>query len=528
MIDNVEVVLNHFYNRNISTREQLLTEVLRVKSLVKTLNTCDVNALGKEKLYETMKKNTESKFGFFPGDRDFFIETFEVCKEIDIVEFTVEIYKNDRMGTVISSPMLADYVCSLLEKREAENVLITDAEKHLASLRDIVERNKDKQFTLTTSSTLMYNLLILAFDKVKNVIKILHQSTYSDFITNDRFGFIFCLPAFAGKLDDLPQKYITTQTDGVAIETTLKLLSDKGTLFVVAPVRLTFASGEFSDLRRFIISNYSVESIIILPEGTFRPFTAIKTYILGISKFQNEMVTISRLDVVDDKFDSVEFYKVAHSELSSHDDWRIEFLLSSDDGVIKRFKDSVINKVKLKEVAEVFRGKSILKKDVQPGKIAVLNISNIEDGEINYTEMELINDDERKVKRYELQDGDLALTCRGTAIKAGVFRKQNNMVIASANVIVIRPSEKILPEYLRIFLESPVGTAMVKSFQRGGAVMNINHNDIAEMDIPLLTTGEQQKLVDLYIDGVGSYKETVKKAEKRWVETKNKIYDSIY
>lgn len=528
MINNVEVVLSHFYNRNISTREQLLTEVLRVKTLVQAFESIDIASWTEEKLFEQMKKNTESKFGYFPGDRDFFAETYELCKNIDIVEFAIEIYRNDRMGTIISSPLFVDYISELLKGRNAENVLITEAEKHISGLREILNGNLDKQFTLTTASPLMYNLLTLAFEEYQNVVKIIHQSIYTDIITEDRFEFIFCLPAFAAKLDEINQKFIASQTDGVAIETTLKLLSSTGALFVVVPVRLTFASGEFSLLRKYINENYSIENITILPEGTFRPYTAVKTNIIGISNLPVNEVSVNKLDVVNDGFENVETYKISQSEFSSHEDWRVELLISANDGVIKRFKDSRINKVKLKEFAEIFRGKSILKKDVQPGKIAVLNISNIEDGEIDYSGMELINDDERKVKRYELQDGDLVLTCRGTAIKTGVFRKQNNMVIASANVIVIRPSEKMLPEYLRIFFESPVGTAMVKSFQRGGAVMNINHNDIAEMDIPLVGVGEQQQLVEEYISELELYKEKIKQAETKWTETKDKIYNSIY
>lgn len=64
----------------------------------------------------------------------------------------------------------------------------------------------------------------------------------------------------------------------------------------------------------------------------------------------------------------------------SHEDWRIEFLLAADDENIQRFKNSNTQKVKLKDVAEVFRGKSILKKDTTLGNVSILNISNIESG----------------------------------------------------------------------------------------------------------------------------------------------------
>lgn len=55
---------------------------------------------------------------------------------------------------------------------------------------------------------------------------------------------------------------------------------------------------------------------------------------------------------------------------------------------IRRYKTSTLERVKLHEVAEVFRGKSILKKDVKPGKIMVLNISNITDTGIDYSNMD--------------------------------------------------------------------------------------------------------------------------------------------
>jgi restriction endonuclease S subunit len=152
----------------------------------------------------------------------------------------------------------------------------------------------------------------------------------------------------------------------------------------------------------------------------------------------------------------------------------------------------------LKEVTEVFRGKSILKKDTSLGSISVLNISNIEDGEINYAEMDTIEEEERKIKRYELSSGDVVLSCRGTAIKSAVFERQDKTIIASANLIVIRPKEVIKGEYIKIFLESPIGLAMIKSFQRGTAIMNINHSDIMEMEIPLIPISEQQEIIDKY------------------------------
>jgi len=236
---------------------------------------------------------------------------------------------------------------------------------------------------------------------------------------------------------------------------------------------------------------------------------------------------LSTLELQQGEFNSAEQKLIATEEFLAHEDWRIELLLADDDENIQRFKKSDIPKVKLKEVVEVFRGKSILKKDTSLGSIAVLNISNIEDGEISYQAMDTIAEEERKIKRYELFTGDVVLSCRGTAIKTAVFEAQDKTIIASANLIVIRPKEKVTGEYIKIFLESPTGLAIIKSFQRGISIMNINYADIMEMEIPLLPLSKQQKMTDKYQEELGIYKRTVQQAAKRWSQIKGSIYNEL-
>lgn len=218
---------------------------------------------------------------------------------------------------------------------------------------------------------------------------------------------------------------------------------------------------------------------------------------------------------------------VSNEDFAAHEDWRIELILTDDDENIRKYKTSTLERVKLHEVAEVFRGKSILKKDVKPGKILVLNISNITDTGIDYSNMDSIDEEERKIKRYELIDGDIVLSCRGLAIKTGVYRKQKSIVIALANVIVIRPNNRVLSDYIKIFFESPVGIALIKSFQRGTTIVNINHTDIMEMEIPLLSIEEQKELIAHYKAESILYQQAVSKAEERYLREKEKIYERL-
>lgn len=567
MNKNIDLALNMLYQRQIFTREQLLNEILRVKLVQKEMlnkefsfpYTTDIstsnkkqalNSSTKEKLFQFMKKTTEDDLGFFPADRDDFIDIYEILKEIDLIDFTLEIFKNDKIGTIISPIHLTTYMKNVVKDINPKKMLITEAEKHLSGLSEFIQEFNESHITLTTELKPMYLLLNLVFSSYEN-IRIIFESIYSDCLLNEKFDYIYTLPSFGFKIDNIGRSFITKDSDGIAVENMLGHLDENGILDIIVPAKITFAGQEYEKLRTFITNNYNVKSIFILPEGTFRPSTAIKTYLFKITKSPQDKIEIGTLNLnkvmmyneapvpdvtgISDSHQkqvlgsllTEDRKEIETNEFLSHEDWRIELLLSDDDENIKKFKDSDLKKVKLKDVAEVFRGKSILKKDTTVGSISVLNISNIENGEINYEDMDTIHEEERKIKRYELINNDVVLSCRGTAIKSAVFTQQDKIIIASANVIVIRPKDKILGEYIKIFFESPIGMAIIKSFQRGTTIMNINYSDIMEMEIPLLSMNEQKKMIENYNEELRIYKDAISKAENRWNDIKNNIYNKL-
>jgi hypothetical protein len=523
---SIDIFINSFAMRGITSREQLLNEMLRVKLTARAVKSQKKSLQDGEQLFELMKHSTESTIlGYFPGDRDFFSSIYKVAQEIDLIEFTLKLYQNDRFGQIFSPAYLTEYVCSLIDDARSQSILIAEAEKSLSGLKGLVEKHQSSNITFTTSNILMFMLLQLGFEEFENV-SILNQSIYQELLVNARFDFIYSLPDFGGKIEAVNHKFMSSRPDIVATQNLLGHLSDKGTLVTVLPAKIAFASGSEAKLREHIMTNYQLEGIYSLPEGTFKPYTAIKTYMLKIGAVKKENVSVGYLGYDNGLY--VDKVKVVGSkDFAAHEDWRIELILEDDDENIRKYKTSTLERVKLHEVAEVFRGKSILKKDVKPGKIMVLNISNITDTGIDYSNMDSIDEEERKIKRYELIDGDIVLSCRGSAIKTGVYRKQKSIVIASANVIVIRPNNRVLSDYLKIFLESPVGIALIKSFQRGTTIVNINHTDIAEMEIPLLSIEEQKELAEKYAREVALYQETVARAEKRYLEEKEKIYNQL-
>ncbi|WP_410514046.1 restriction endonuclease subunit S [Paenibacillus sp. BR2-3] len=526
MSNNIEIALNELYQRQITSRDQLLNEMLRVKMTLRALGDQPNLKTDKETLFQLMKNSTEETLGFFPADRDDFLEIFDALKAIEINDFALAIYKNDRLGVVVSPHYLTTYIRERVKRVEPHTILITEAEKHLAGLQEFVDEFKNCQITLTTQHNLMNKFLNQVFGEYPNV-NVVFESIYTECLLDTKFDYIYSLPAFGYKPDEIGKGFMTKDSDGIAMESMLGHLNEDGVLDIIIPAKITFAAQGYENLRAYIVRYFQVKNIYILPEGTFRPTTSIKTYLFTIAKDSNESIEVGTMEVIKDRFEVKEPKTLPKSDFLAHEDWRIELLLSDDDDNIQKFKNSNLDKVKLKEVAEVFRGKSILKKDTTVGSVGVLNISNIENGEINYTGMDTIEEEERKVKRYELEEGDVVLSCRGTAIKTAVFHKQEKTIIASANLIVIRTKATMQGDYIKIFLESPIGLAMIKSFQRGTTIMNINHSDIMEMEIPRLEIEQQHVMIKQYKEEHESYKKAVQEAEKRWNNVKSNVYNQL-
>lgn len=528
--NQIEQFWNSLYSREISSKKELIREMVRIKLTEDELEKISLckEEISSDDLYETMKKITEEELGYFPGDRDYFKELYDLARAIDLQEFTIQTYKNDRMGTIIAPMHLTGYMANILESNNVNNVLITDAEKNLIGLENIIEEFKNIQFTLTSENKLTFLLLKLIFKGFENA-RVKHQSIYKKLVIEDRFDLVLCLPTFGLKFDpeEVSNKYMTRESEGIAVENLLEVMDHTGKFFVIVPARFTFSGGGFEGIRNKIMSDYGLESIYTLPEGTFRPYTGIKTYMLGISNESVSEIELGNLKLEDEEFILQDQKIVTKEEFNKYTDWRVELFLSENQDELQKFKESEVPKVKLKDVAEIFRGKSVMKKDIQPGKIHVLNISNIEDSHIIFDEMDTIDEEERKIRRYELLDNDLVVTCRGTINKVAVYKASNKFVIASANIIVIRFKENVMSDYVKIFMESPVGSTIIKSFQRGTTVMNINPKDIGEMEVPIADIEVQKQIVDEYINENKLYIDTIRKAEKRWETHKQEIYSKI-
>lgn len=517
------------YERTLAVLKKTMD--LQSAAVDEDFNPCELND---EELYELMR-NVADDFGIvnpFP-DKERFYDIYRTLKNFEDVTWTDIIEYGDRRSKFRIPEALIDE----MEKNFIEGfqeVLIPEAEKFSPCLERLVEVHGDSHFTLTTMDNFYYKILNEMFSD-NEMVDVKQTSIYEYEFTSEKFDLILAVPIFGvrDKADE-QSTFICREYDMIAAENLALHLKSEGILSIVLPAKITFGGGRVKELREFLQSMYCIKEIAELPSGIFEN-TAVKAYLLTITTGRTDEVTIKRyvtntknprkdgigrLVVQDDTF-------VLEDELTDMGDWNVDRIFESQDEDWIRFQESNVKKQELGTVASIFRGKAVSHKD-PTGNIGVVNISNIGEYEIDYSSLDHLEEEERKVTNYLLKDGDLLIPARGTAIRVAIFKEQTYPCIASSNVIVIRAiDESLSTTYLKLFFDSPLGRKMLITRQQGTAVMNISYKELNNIEIPLPSVEEQKQIADIYTREFEVYKKAIQEAESRWSSVLAELQERI-
>lgn len=517
------------YERTLAVLKKTMD--LQSAAVDEDFNPCELND---EELYELMR-NVADDFGIvnpFP-DKERFYDIYRTLKNFEDVTWTDIIEYGDRRSKFRIPEALIDE----MEKNFIEGfqeVLIPEAEKFSPCLERLVEVHGDSHFTLTTMDNFYYKILNEMFSD-NEMVDVKQTSIYEYEFTSEKFDLILAVPIFGvrDKADE-QSTFICREYDMIAAENLALHLKSEGILSIVLPAKITFGGGRVKELREFLQSMYCIKEIAELPSGIFEN-TAVKAYLLTITTGRTDEVTIKRyvtntknprkdgigrLVVQDDTF-------VLEDELTDMGDWNVDRIFESQDEDWIRFQESNVKKQELGTVTAIFRGKAVSHKD-PTGNIGVVNISNIGEYEIDYSGLDHLEEEERKVTNYLLKDGDLLIPARGTAIRVAIFKEQTYPCIASSNVIVIRAiDESLSTTYLKLFFDSPLGRKMLITRQQGTAVMNISYKELNNIEIPLPSVEEQKQIADTYTREFEVYKKAIQEAESRWSSVLAELQERI-
>lgn len=479
--------------------------------------------LNDDEVYALMK-SIAGDFGIdnpFP-DKDRFLNIYKTLSSFEDVTWEDILEYGDRKSKFRVPEALID----VMEQNFIDGfqeVLIPEAEKFSPCLERLVEAHGDSHFTLTTMDNFYFKILSEMFID-NDMVDVKQTSIYEYEFTSEKFDLILAVPVFGVRdVADESSTFICREYDMIAAENLALHLKSEGILSIVLPAKITFGGGRVKELREFLQSMYCIKEIAALPAGIFEN-TGVKTYLLTITTGRTDEVVIKRyatetensrrnsagkLVVQDDTF-------VLEDELADMGDWNVDRIFESQDEDWIKFQESNVKKQELGTVASIFRGKAISRKE-PTGNIGVVNISNIGDYEIDYSSLDHIEEEERKVNNYLLKTGDLLIPARGTAIRVAIFEDQPYPCIASSNVIVVRATDESLSTtYLKLFFDSPLGRKMLVTRQQGTTVMNISYKELNNLEIPLPSIEEQKQIADTYTKELEIYKKAIEAAENRW------------
>lgn len=128
-----------------------------------------------------------------------------------------------------------------------------------------------------------------------------------------------------------------------------------------------------------------------------------------------------------------------------------------------------------------------------------LMLANIQDGIID-DKLPYLSYIDPKYDRYCLKDNSLILSKNGFPYKVAVASvKQGQRILANGNLYVIELDEdKANPYYVKSFLESEQGHAVLKSITVGATMPNIGVDKLKKVRIPLPSMEEQERVAQAY------------------------------
>ena len=368
-------------------------------------------------------------------------------------------------------------------------------------------------------------------------------------IINDKYSrFIYGLPGVAN-------------ADWLFILSALKSLKEEGKAVIITTLGSLFRAGAEENLRKKLIGFDYIETIIGFAGGLLTN-TAIPCamMVINMNKSQDmknkiqfinadeiyENVRRGKRILNDDNINTIlDIYRGKNnidgvSEIVSLENIEGGNLLpsryvvktefnSSEYGKVKIHLDKLNASKKLGEIGTFYRGINVTSKNVQDsnGKYKIINLADIKDGELDVDLLPTYSiENNARVEAYKVEAGDIIISNKG-ATKICIIPEHEGDVLISQNFIGIRVKSSYNPEYIKEFLESPIGEYLIDSRKTGTAVAMINVKDLKEIPIVEMSLEDQNKIIDEYIEKEKKLKKEMEELQHKLENLKFDLYDKM-
>lgn len=201
-----------------------------------------------------------------------------------VTQFMTDII-NPKLGEKVFDPACGTggFLSSAIENIKKQ---ITDP-KQLENLSDFIYGVEKKQLPHILCTT---NMILHGIDVPSNIR---HDNTLSrplkDYSSKDKVDVILTNPPFGGTEEpgienNFPADIRTRETADLFLVLIINLLKDKGRCAVVLPDGSLFGEGVKTTIKKKLLKECNLHTIVRLPNGVFNPYTGISTNLLFFEK----------------------------------------------------------------------------------------------------------------------------------------------------------------------------------------------------------------------------------------------------
>ncbi|PAV27785.1 hypothetical protein CIL05_20110 [Virgibacillus profundi] len=341
----------------------------------------------------------------------------------------------------------------------------------------------------------------------------------------------------------------------------LASLNEDGKAVVVTTVGALFRGGAEGKIRNNIIMSDMIEAVISLPSGLYNT-TGIPVNLIVFNKNKSEsrknkilfiqaselftekgrtkrVLSDKVIQKITDTFQNgkeiSEFSTFVHYSDLVDGNLNVNRYVFQNEVEVEGFGSVSFNMetlenvhtIPLKDIATLFRGFNVGSKNKEnsDGKFRIVRLSDVQNGKIMMNTLSRYHiENNAKINMYELQEDDVILSIRGNSLKAAVVPEDDEDLLLSQNFIGIRCNNRLNPDYLKVYLESPLGQYLLTNKMSGTAIPTLSKKDIETLEIPLPSIEEQKHMMELYkAKEVYVEKETVR-LEEELMEMKIQTY----
>lgn len=368
-------------------------------------------------------------------------------------------------------------------------------------------------------------------------------------ILKDKYGrFIYGTPGVAS-------------ADWLFISSALKSLKENGKAVIITTLGALFRAGAEENLRKKLIAFDYIEAVIELAGGLFTntsiPCAMIVFNMNKSEEMKNKIQFINADDlyenvrrgknilndenintildiyrgkkIVEDISTIVDIKDIENGNISpSKYVVKTEFE-SSDYGKVKIHLDKLNTTKTLGDIGNFYRGINVTSKNVQNpnGNYKIINLADIKNGELDAESLPTYSiENNARVEAYKVEAGDIIISNKG-ATKICIIPEHEGNILISQNFIGIRLKRGNNPEYIKEFLESPIGEYLIDSRKTGTAVAMINPKDLKEVPLVYMNSEKQDEIMKKYIDEEKKLKEQMKELQVKIDNLKFDLYDKM-